>query len=102
MQTLFTILTAVIAGRMAIKRGRSGWWGVLAGVIFVVVDTVVGLALIAAVEAASRGESDATFFLIVAVEKTILSALFLGIFSSTLKRAEWLPPESEKKTTLGL
>ena len=102
MQIVFTILVAVIAGCIAIKRGRSGWWGLLVGALFVGLDSIVSLALVAAVEGARRPVSDATFSLIAAGEKTLLTLLFLGVFSGLLKRAGYLPPESEKKATLGL
>ena len=87
MQTLFTILTAITLGAFAKIRGRSFWgWAILAAVAFLIIDTVVALALLALFkDAFDSFQSDAGVIVTFGIQKLLLLAGFVALFHWKVK-----------------
>jgi hypothetical protein len=90
MQTIFFLLTAIIIAVMAKKRGRSLWrWGLIGAVVFLVIDTIVSLLLLAILWD-SLGTTESIYIL--AAVKLVLSGAIVAVFSANLKRVAVPPP----------
>jgi hypothetical protein len=84
MQAFFTLLTALAVGLIARRRDSSFWmWMLLSAVIFLIIDTVVALAILALARDAIH--SDAAAILTSGVIHLMMSAAFVVGFFFMMK-----------------
>jgi hypothetical protein len=98
-QTVPTLLMVITIGILAIMRGRSAWWGIIAAVLFVIIDTVGALSLLSLFNEALH--SDASAILLTVAGKVVVFGVCVAIFYAKLKRVEGPAPDPVKDTIFG-